>query len=71
MLLEHLILMMKQGAISNHLLIFDSLLSLKEKESEKFQTHLKNLGPALPADVSQILLPGTKYLLKVAYSFKQ
>ena len=30
------------------------------KEFEKFQTHFQSLGSALPADLSQILLPQTQ-----------
>ena len=44
----------------NHLLIFDSIWSQKKKEFEKFQTHFKSIGSALPLDVSQILLPQTQ-----------
>ena len=45
------------GGQKNQLLIFDRMYFQREKEFEKFQTHFESLGSALPADVSQILLP--------------
>ena len=45
------------GRLENHLLIYDSRLPQRQKEFKKFQTRFKSLGSALPADVSQILLP--------------
>ena len=58
----------------NHFLSFLSMLFQREKEFEKFQTNLKCLGSALPADVGLILLleiHGYKVAFEGGTLFKQ
>ena len=44
----------------NCLPIFDRVHFQGEEEFEESETHFHSLGSALPADISQILIPQTK-----------